>query len=137
MHWYFHNVPYEQLWKDNRRRASSAIPTVEVLRTYRHDYRVIMVGDASMSPYEIVQPGGSVEHWNSASGAVRMQRLCATFPRLVWLNPVGGALGIHRFNSYSGRGAHVSPDPSGSGLGYREVALHVAVAAADGFAERM
>jgi len=86
-HFYFHNVPYERLWKDNRRRVASAIPTLEVLRTYGHDYRVIMVGDATMSPYEIVQPGGSVEHWNSEPGALWMQRLCATFPRLVWLNP--------------------------------------------------
>jgi len=86
-HFYFHNVPYERVWKDNRRRATSAIPTLEVLRTYGHDYRVILVGDATMSPYEIVQPGGSVEHWNSEAGAVWIQRLCATFPRLVWLNP--------------------------------------------------
>jgi uncharacterized protein len=86
-HFYFHNVPYEQVWKDNHRRAASAIPTLEVLRTYGHDYRVILVGDAAMSPYEIMQPGGSVEHWNSEAGAVWMQRLCATFPRLVWLNP--------------------------------------------------
>ncbi len=86
-HFYFHNVPYEQVWKDNHRRASSAVATLEVLRTYGHDYRVILVGDATMSPYEIMQPGGSVEHWNGESGAVWMQRLCAVFPRLVWLNP--------------------------------------------------
>jgi uncharacterized protein len=58
-----------------------------VLRTYTHDYRVIFVGDATMSPYEILQPGGSVEHWNQEAGAVWMQRVCTTFPRLVWLNP--------------------------------------------------
>jgi uncharacterized protein with von Willebrand factor type A (vWA) domain len=58
-----------------------------VLRTYGRDYRVILVGDATMSPYEIVQPGGSIEHWNAEAGAVWMQRLCGTFPRLVWLNP--------------------------------------------------
>ena len=86
-HFYFHNVPYEKVWKDNRRRATSAIPTLEVLRTYGHDYRAILVGDATMSLYEIVQPGGSVEHWNREAGAVWMQRLCAAFPRLVWLNP--------------------------------------------------
>lgn len=86
-HFYFHNVPYEHVWKDNHRRAASAIPTLEVLRTYGHDYRVILVGDASMSPYEIVQPGGSVEHWNAETGAVWVERLCAAFPRLVWLNP--------------------------------------------------
>ena len=85
-HFYFHNVPYERVWKDNRRR-DAAIPTFEVLRTYGHDYRVILVGDATMSPYEILQPGGSVEHWNGEAGAVWIQRLCAAFPRLVWLNP--------------------------------------------------
>ena len=85
-HFYFHNVPYERVWKDNRRRAA-AIPTLEVLRTYGHDYRVILVGDATMSPYEILQPGGRVEHWNGEAGAVWVQRLCAAFPRLVWLNP--------------------------------------------------
>ena len=58
-----------------------------MLRTYTNDYRVIFVGDATMSPYEIVQPGGSVDHWNKEAGAVWMQRLCARFPRLVWLNP--------------------------------------------------
>ena len=58
-----------------------------MLRTYGHDYRVIFVGDATMSPHEIVQPGGSIEHWNKEAGAVWMQRVCRTFPRLVWLNP--------------------------------------------------
>jgi hypothetical protein len=62
-------------------------PTTQVLRTYAKDYRVIFVGDATMSPYEIVQPGGSVDHWNKEAGAVWMQRLCARFPRFVWLNP--------------------------------------------------
>ncbi|HEV3183050.1 MAG TPA: VWA domain-containing protein [Steroidobacteraceae bacterium] len=84
---YFHNFLYEHLWKDNQRRAATLIPTERVLRTYGRDYRVILVGDAAMSPYEIVQPGGSIEHWNSEAGAVWMQRLCAAFPRLVWLNP--------------------------------------------------
>jgi uncharacterized protein with von Willebrand factor type A (vWA) domain len=86
-HFYFHNFPYENLWKDNSRRHSARIPTQQVLRTYGHDYRAIVVGDATMSPYEIVQPGGSIEHWNEEAGALWMQRLCATFPRLVWLNP--------------------------------------------------
>jgi uncharacterized protein with von Willebrand factor type A (vWA) domain len=84
---YFHNFLYENLWKDNQRRGATQIPTERVLRTYGRDYRVILVGDASMSPYEIVQPGGSIEHWNEEAGAVWMQRLCAAFPRLVWLNP--------------------------------------------------
>jgi len=86
-HFYFHNVPYEQLWKDNHRRAASAIPTLEVLRTYGRDYRVVLVGDATMSPYEILQPGASVEYWNSEPGEVWLQRICAAFPHLVWLNP--------------------------------------------------
>jgi uncharacterized protein with von Willebrand factor type A (vWA) domain len=86
-HFYFHNFLYQSLWKDNSRRAASLTPTERVLRTYGRDYRVIVVGDATMSPYEIVQPGGSIEHWNEEAGAVWMQRLCAAFPRLVWLNP--------------------------------------------------
>jgi uncharacterized protein with von Willebrand factor type A (vWA) domain len=86
-HFYFHNFVYESLWKDNHRRLDTQTPTERVLRTYGRDYRVIVVGDAAMSPYEIVQPGGSIEHWNAEPGAVWMQRLCAAFPRLVWLNP--------------------------------------------------
>ena len=86
-HFYFHNFLYESLWKDNQRRGATQISTERVLRTYGRDYRVILVGDAAMSPYEIVQPGGSIEHWNEESGAVWMQRLSAAFPRLVWLNP--------------------------------------------------
>ena len=86
-HFYFHNFPYENLWKDNRRRFSELIPTTQVLRTYGKDYRAIFVGDATMSPYEITQPGGSIEHPNDEAGAVWMKRICAAFPRLVWLNP--------------------------------------------------
>jgi len=86
-YFYFHNCLYESVWRDNARRFEALIPTARVLRTYGRDYRVILVGDATMSPYEIVQPGGSIEHWNEESGAVWMQRLCAAFPRLVWLNP--------------------------------------------------
>jgi len=86
-HFYFHNFIYESLWKDNQRRSATLLATERVLRTYGRDYRAILVGDAAMSPYEIVQPGGSIEHWNQEAGAVWMQRLCAAFPRLVWLNP--------------------------------------------------
>jgi uncharacterized protein len=86
-HFYFHNFPYERLWKDNRRRHSQITPTLSVMRTYGKDYRVIFVGDATMSPWEITQPGGSVEHWNPEAGDVWMQRLTAAFPRLIWLNP--------------------------------------------------
>jgi uncharacterized protein len=86
-HFYFHNFIYENLWKDNTRRFAALTPTERVLRTFGTDYRVIFVGDATMSPYEITQPGGSVEHWNKEAGALWLQRLCARFPRLVWLNP--------------------------------------------------
>jgi uncharacterized protein len=90
-HFYFHNFIYENLWKDNSRRFAAVTPTERVLRTYGHDYRVILVGDATMSPYEITQAGGSIEHWNKEPGALWMERLCATFPRLVWLNPESSA----------------------------------------------
>jgi uncharacterized protein with von Willebrand factor type A (vWA) domain len=86
-YFYFHNFPYERLWKDNRRRASVSTPTTTLLRTFNSDYRVVFVGDATMSPYEIEQPGGSVEHWNEQSGRAWMARIAAHFPRLVWLNP--------------------------------------------------
>jgi uncharacterized protein with von Willebrand factor type A (vWA) domain len=86
-YFYFHNFLYESVWKDNRRRFSAVTPVTQVLRTYGHDYRVIFVGDATMSPYEITQPGGSVEHWNKEAGSVWMGRMAATYPRLVWLNP--------------------------------------------------
>jgi hypothetical protein len=86
-HFYFHNFIYETVWKDNRRRQAERIKTLELLRTFNSDYRVIFVGDAAMSPYEIVQPGGSVEHFNDEAGSVWMQRMTAHFPRLVWLNP--------------------------------------------------
>jgi uncharacterized protein len=86
-HFYFHNFLYERLWRDNARREATRVSTASVLRTYGRDYRVIIVGDATMSPYEIVQPGGSVEHWNEEPGEAWMRRVCAQFPRLVWLNP--------------------------------------------------
>ena len=86
-YFYFHNFVYESVWKDNRRRHQQKIPTLEVMRTYGHDYKLIVVGDATMSPYEIMQPGGSIEHWNEEAGAVWMQRLTRTWPHHVWLNP--------------------------------------------------
>ncbi|HKQ85020.1 MAG TPA: VWA domain-containing protein [Steroidobacteraceae bacterium] len=86
-YYYFHNFIYESVWQDNRRRHQERIATQEVLRTYGHDYKLIFVGDAAMSPYEIVQPGGSVEHWNEEAGSVWMQRLVKTWPHHVWLNP--------------------------------------------------
>ena len=87
-YFYFHNFLYERVWRDNRRRHSNTIPTWDVLRTYPHDYKVIIVGDASMSPYEIVVPGGSVEHWNEEAGAVWLQRMLQVYPKTVWINPV-------------------------------------------------
>jgi uncharacterized protein with von Willebrand factor type A (vWA) domain len=86
-YFYFHNFPYERLWKDNRRRFSVITDTWTLLRTFNHDYHVLFVGDATMSPYEIEQPGGSVEHWNEEAGRVWMQRIASHFPRLAWLNP--------------------------------------------------
>jgi uncharacterized protein with von Willebrand factor type A (vWA) domain len=84
---YFHNCLYEGLWKDNRRRFSERTNTWDVLHKYGHDYKVIFVGDASMSPYEITHPGGSVEHFNEETGAVWLQRVTNTYPATVWLNP--------------------------------------------------
>ena len=87
-HFYFHNCLYERVWKENRRRFHEVTPTQDVIRTYPSDYRVVFVGDASMSPYEIAMPGGSVEHWNEEPGEVWLKRLLAHFPKAVWLNPV-------------------------------------------------
>lgn len=87
-HYYFHNCVYEGVWKDNRRRHDERIPTHELLHKYGPDYVLILVGDAYMSPYEIAQPGGSVEHMNPEAGAVWLERLLATWPRAAWLNPL-------------------------------------------------
>ena len=87
-HFYFHNCLYEKVWRENRRRWDDTTPTFELLHTYGHDYKVIFVGDASMSPYEIMAPGGSVEHYNEETGAVWMERVTRTYPACVWLNPV-------------------------------------------------
>ncbi len=85
---YFHNFIYEAVWKDNRRRLQQATPLYEILNKYSRDYKVIFVGDAAMSPYEIVSEGGSVEHWNQESGEVWMRRLLANYDDVAWLNPV-------------------------------------------------
>lgn len=87
-YYYFHNCLYERVWKENRRRWDHTTPTWDVLHTYPHDYKVIFVGDASMSPYEIVTPGGSVEHMNEEPGQVWLERVTRTYPACVWLNPV-------------------------------------------------
>lgn len=86
-YFYFHNFLYERVWKDNHRRAAERIATWDVMHTYPHDYKVIIVGDATMSPYEIVYPGGSVEHSNEEPGAAWMQRLLAVYKDTIWLNP--------------------------------------------------
>jgi len=87
-HFYFHNCLYERVWTENRRRWQETTPTWDVLHTYGHDYKVIFVGDASMSPYEIAAPGGSVEHFNEEAGHVWIERVTRTWPACVWLNPV-------------------------------------------------
>ncbi|HEY5278231.1 MAG TPA: VWA domain-containing protein, partial [Pseudolabrys sp.] len=87
-HFYFHNCLYEKVWKENRRRFQAATTTWDVLHTYPHDYKVIFVGDASMSPYEITAQGGSVEHYNDEPGGMWLERVVRTYPAAVWLNPV-------------------------------------------------
>lgn len=86
-HFYFHNCLYEGLWRDNDRR-SERIDTLEVLRTFGADYKVVIIGDAAMSPYEITHPGGSVEHFNDEAGMIWLQRVTGKFTKLVWLNPM-------------------------------------------------
>jgi hypothetical protein len=87
-HFYFHNCVYESLWRENRRRHGGGTPTWDVLRTYPADYKLVLVGDAAMSPYEIAHPGGSVEHFNEEAGATWLQRLLRIWPHAVWLNPL-------------------------------------------------
>ncbi|VFR16325.1 Thioredoxin reductase [plant metagenome] len=94
--YYFHNCPYESLWQNNARRQTQRIPTVDVLRKYNADWRLIVVGDATMSPYEILQPGGSVEHYNDEAGAVWLRRLLDAWPKAVWLNPEPAAYWQYR-----------------------------------------
>jgi uncharacterized protein len=88
VHFYFHNCLYDTVWKDARRRHVEQTPVMEVLRTYDPGHKLVLVGDASMSPYEIDREGGSVERWNDESGAVWMRRLLDAYPKAVWLNPV-------------------------------------------------
>jgi uncharacterized protein with von Willebrand factor type A (vWA) domain len=85
---YFHNCLYEGVWRDNARRWNAQTPTAEVLRTYGADYKCIFVGDASMSPYEILHPGGANEHWNPEAGQVWLNRACTQWPNHLWINPV-------------------------------------------------
>ncbi len=87
-HFYFHNCLYEGVWKDNRRRYSEVVPTQDVLHKFGPDYKVIFVGDAAMSPYEIAYPGGSVEHWNAEPGELWLRRALDQWRNTIWLNPV-------------------------------------------------
>ena len=86
-YFYFHNCVYETVWRNNSRRTNERTTTAELLRTYPHDYKVIFVGDASMGPYEITEPGGSIEHNNEEAGAVWLKRITDTWPHAIWLNP--------------------------------------------------
>ncbi|GAB5447338.1 vWA domain-containing protein [Gymnodinialimonas sp.] len=86
-HYYFHNCVYEGLWRNNRRRRVDQTPTREIINTYGPDTRLVFVGDAAMSPYEIAMAGGSVEHWNEEAGGVWLERLLARFPKAAWINP--------------------------------------------------
>ena len=86
-YFYFHNFVYESLWKDNRRRRNERMGTAEIIRTFGQDYKLVLVGDATMSPYEIVYAGGSVEHWNEEPGSIWLNRLVNHFDKSVWINP--------------------------------------------------
>lgn len=102
-YFYFHNFIYESVWQHNLRRMNETIDTRDILHTYGPDYKVIFVGDATMAPYEITHPGGSIEHWNEEAGATWFQRITEHFDKVVWLNPLpeafwnpGGSLAITR-----------------------------------------
>ena len=87
-YYYFHNCIYESVWKDNRRRSQERFLVQDIINKYSNDYKVIIVGDATMAPYEITNPGGSIEHWNEEAGATWIKRLCNHFDNMAWLNPV-------------------------------------------------
>jgi uncharacterized protein with von Willebrand factor type A (vWA) domain len=86
-YFYFHNFIYESVWRNNRLRHNEKFSTFDVLHKYGNDYKLIIVGDATMSPYEILQPGGSVEHWNEETGIVWLKRLTDFYRRAIWINP--------------------------------------------------
>jgi uncharacterized protein with von Willebrand factor type A (vWA) domain len=88
VHFYFHNCVYDSVWRHSRRRHVEQLPVMELIRTYDRGYKVVLVGDASMSPYEIEKEGGSVERWNDEPGETWLRRLFETYPHAVWLNPV-------------------------------------------------
>ena len=86
-YFYFHNCIYESVWQNNIRRQSERINTLDILHKYSSDYKVVFIGDASMSPYEITMPGGSVEHWNEEAGEAWVRRVLSTYEKVIWLNP--------------------------------------------------
>ncbi len=86
-HYYFHNCLYESVWTDNKRRPNERISTYDILHKYGPDYKIVFVGDAAMSPYEITYSGGSVEHFNEEAGAIWMKRIIDKFPHIIWINP--------------------------------------------------
>ena len=88
VHLYFHNCPYETLYQDARMRSADSIATADVLNKYDHTWKLICIGDAAMSPYELLQPGGSISHWNPESGQIWLARLLQHYPKSVWINPV-------------------------------------------------
>ena len=87
-YFYFHNFIYESVWENNIRRHNERLQLFDIMHKYSSDYKIIFIGDASMSPYEIMQPGGSVEHWNEESGEAWMRTLKDTYEKIIWLNPV-------------------------------------------------
>jgi uncharacterized protein with von Willebrand factor type A (vWA) domain len=86
-YFYFHNCLYDHVWKDNRRRHAERTRTFDIMHKYGHDYKLVFVGDATMSPYEILQPSGSIEYSNEEAGSVWMKRMLEVYPKAVWLNP--------------------------------------------------
>ena len=94
-HYYFHNCIYEGVWKDNRRRHVEKTPTHEVIHRFGPDHKLVIVGDASMSPYEVTHPGGSIEHYNEEAGAVWLKRLTDTYRSAAWINPTPAAYWGH------------------------------------------
>lgn len=97
-YFYFHNCPYEAVWRSNRRRRVEVIPVWDVLHKYPGDYKVVIVGDAAMAPSEITHPGGSVEHWNEEAGGVWLRRILETYPHAVWLNPTPESWWAHTYS---------------------------------------
>ncbi|HLU77679.1 MAG TPA: VWA domain-containing protein [Burkholderiales bacterium] len=97
-HYYFHNCLYESVWKDNAYRRKDRIGTMDLLHKYGSDYKLIFVGDATMGPYEITEPGGSVEHWNEEPGIVWMRRMLDVYPKAVWLNPESEEMWPYRYS---------------------------------------